>query len=77
MISNLSDLENLIKLEPDTPAKTKKLHLVVELRMEAKKLLERLEVSEKIEKHLNNRLESVGMENEQLRKIVGAKCGHA
>ena len=77
MISNLSDLENLIKLEPDSQSKTKKLHLVVELRTQAKKLSERLEVAQKIEKHLHNRLESVGLENEQLRKIVGAKCGQA
>ena len=73
MISNLSDLENLIKLDPASPSKTAKLHLVAEIRHDVKKCLERIEVLEKLETHHKAKLESIGLENGSLRQIIGGK----
>lgn len=73
MISDLSDLENLIKLEPDSISKTKKLHLLADIRHNAKNSLERIEVLEKLEKHHKSKLERMGLENGLLRQMVGGK----
>lgn len=76
-MENINDLENLIKLEPDTKAKTAKLHLLYDIRETRKKLLERKEVLEKSNAHFKNRLETIGLENESLRGIVGNHNQHS
>ncbi len=68
MISDLSDLENLIKLESDS--KTKQLHLISDVRVKAKKLLDVNEGLEKRVLHLKSVVEKYGLENEQLRRLV-------
>lgn len=72
-MNDLNDLENLIKLDPDTQSKTKKLHLLYDIRESTKKLLERNVVLEKSNAHFKSRLESILLENESLRQIVGNK----
>ena len=78
MISELSDLEMLIKLEPDSPSKTAKLHLVAEIRDCAINVLKALEKEKGIRQHLHDRCTDLLLENESLRIIVGVtKCSGA